>query len=115
MKKIILAGLVLGLSFGSFSQEVEKTNQKPERIKLVTGGESKSTVTTTEVKKTQTPAQELESCETQLSALNKKEVYIRGNAEELKLANENGWFKNAEKTRAVLVKRIAELKLELKK
>ncbi|MFT5820236.1 MAG: hypothetical protein ACI8ZM_001475 [Crocinitomix sp.] len=113
MKKIILAGLVLGLSFGSFSQEVEKTDQKPERIKLVKGGEPKASVITKEVK--QTPSQELESCETQLMALSKKEEYIRGNAEELKLANENGWFKDADKTRAILVKRIAALKLELKK
>ncbi len=115
MKKIVLAVLTVGFCFSGFSQEVEKTEQKPERIRLVKGGESKPVTSTTKVEKEQTPAQELRSCEAQLIALNKKEEYLRANAEEFKTATEAGWFKDAEKTRATLNKRIAELKLELKK
>ena len=115
MKKILLTGLAVGFCILSFSQETVNADKKPTRIKLVKGGESTTSSKTKEIKSTQTPAQELEKCEKNLIALQKKEDYIRSNAEELKLANENGWFKDAEKSRAVLNKRIAELKLELKK
>lgn len=115
MKKILLTGLAVGFCMISFSQIEEGADKKPVRITLVKGGEPVSSPVTKEVKATKTPKQELEKCEKQILALKKKEVYIRGNAEELKLANENGWFVDAEKSRAILNKRIAELKLELKK
>jgi len=114
MKKILLTGLAVGFCMISFTQEVEKADKKPTRLKLVKGGEPAPSTRTKEIE-TQTPQQELKKCEEKLIALKKKEDYIRGNAAELKIANENGWFVDAEKTRAILNKRIAELKLELKK
>ena len=110
MKKIIIAILAIGFSYTSFSQQADKVDKKPERIKVVKGGES----TPVEMKKKLTPKRELQNCENTLVALDKKEVVIRNNPAELKLANENGWFTDADKTRATLNKRIKELKLELK-
>ncbi|MCB0478033.1 MAG: hypothetical protein KDC84_07715 [Crocinitomicaceae bacterium] len=52
---------------------------------------------------------ELQSKKDLLKALDKKEAWIRSNPEELKLAEESGWFANAEKTRAEVRKRIKEL------
>ena len=110
MKKFIFIICTLFLTGNLFGQE---TQPRPERIKIVKGGESVPVKTVAKPKLT--PAQELESCQTQLEALNKKEEYIRATPSELKLAEENGWFVDAAMTRAQLEKRIAELKLELKK
>lgn len=110
MKKVIFVVFTLFLGGGVFGQE---TGTSPERIKIVKGGESVPVKTAAKPKLT--PAQELESCQTQLDALTKKEAYIRANPSELALAEENGWFIDAAIARAQLEKRIGELKLELKK
>ena len=97
------------VSLHGFNQEGEK---KAERVKLVKGGESMPSTTEKTVK---TPEQELKSCENQLDALNKKEAYLRSNPAEMKVAEDNGWFKDAAQTRATLEARIKELKLALNK
>lgn len=102
------------LTAGSYAQTTTTTTTT-ERIKIVPAGEPAATDPKNIVKKVQTPAEELESCETQLDALIKKEAYIRSNPEELKLAEENGWFTDAAITKATLEKRINELKIQLKK
>lgn len=111
-----MSALVLAISTTGFSQLAEKKeDKKVERIKVVKGGESKPVSTEKTTKVVLSPEEELKSCEAQLDALNKKETYLRSNPEQLKVAEENGWFADAEKTRAVLTKRINELKSELKK
>lgn len=110
MKKVIFilcATLMTGSLFG------QEGHPRPERIKIVKGGESIPVKSSAKPKLS--PAQELESCETQLEALNNKEAYLRSNPAELKLAEENGWFTDAAITRAQLERRIDELKIELKK
>ena len=97
------------VSLYGFNQEGEK---KAERVKLVKGGESMPSTTEKAIK---TPEQELKSCENQLDALNKKEAYLRSNPAEMKVAEDNGWFKDAAQTRATLEARIKELKLALNK
>lgn len=97
------------VSLYGFNQEGEK---KAERVKLVKGGESMPSATE---KTAKTPEQELKSCENQLDALNKKEAYLRSNPAEMKVAEDNGWFKDAAQTRATLEARIKELKLALNK
>lgn len=109
MKKIIFLLIMGSVSLYGFNQEGEK---KAERVKLVKGGESMPSTTEKTVK---TPEQELKSCENQLEALNKKEAYLRSNPTEMKVAEENGWFKDAAQTRATLEARIKELKLALNK
>jgi hypothetical protein len=109
MKKIIFLLVMGSASLYGFNQEGEK---KAERVKLVKGGESMPSTTEKTVK---TPEQELKSCENQLEALNKKETYLRSNPAEMKVAEENGWFKDAAQTRATLEARIKELKLALNK
>jgi hypothetical protein len=109
MKKIIFLLVMGSVSLYGFNQEGEK---KAERVKLVKGGESMPSTTEKTVK---TPEQELKSCENQLEALNKKEAYLRSNPAEMKVAEENGWFKDADQTRATLEARIKELKLALNK
>lgn len=42
-----------------------------------------------------------------LAALDTKEAWIRSNPEELKMANENGWFINANNTRKEVLAKIA--------
>lgn len=116
MKKIfILAIAFIGLSGVSFAQE--KTEKKPERIKLVKNGQSSSVKTNDvkqPVKKELSPAEEISRCEATLKALDQKEAWLRSNPNELEIALENNWFKNANETRATLNARIKELKAELK-
>jgi len=110
MKKVIFITCAIFMTGSLFAQD---GHPRPERIKIVKGGESLPVKSVAKPK--HSPAQELESCETQLEGLNKKEEYIRSNPAELKLAEENGWFTDAAITRAQLESRIGELKSELKK
>lgn len=106
MKKIfILATLFVGFSTATTAQV--KTEKKPERIRLVKGGESG-------VKETISPADEIKRCESNLKALDQKEAWLKKNPEELKKATEDGWFTDAKKTRAILNARIKELKEQTK-
>lgn len=110
MKKVIFILCATLMTTSLFGQE---GHPRSERIKIVKGGESIPVKSSTKPK--QSPAQELESCEAQLEALNKKEAYIRSTPSELKVAEDNGWFIDSAITRAQLEKRIDELKIELKK
>lgn len=114
MKSVTLIGLMF-FSFAGISQSAESSEKKTERITLIKGGESSSNETTKPSSKKMSPAQELAQCENQLLALDKKEAYIRSNPEEMKIATESNWFVNADNARAILRKRVAELKVELKK
>ena len=114
MKKLLIFLIaVTGLTTG-YTQETKTSEKKPERMKIVNGGEQENVESSDPVKK-QTPEEELKSCEAQLEAINKKEAYLKENPEALKVAKENGWFEDAQKTKTILIKRINELKIELKK
>lgn len=58
---------------------------------------------------TEAEKQELLAKRNLLTSLDKKEAWIRSNPEEMKIAQENGWFEKAAKTRAEVRKRIKEL------
>ena len=110
MKKIFVLVFAISFSAFGFSQEEEKAEKKPERITIIKGGESKPVENNTTVKKILSPEEELASCEAQLEAINKKEAYLKNNEESYKTALENGWFKDADKNKAILIKRIKALK-----
>lgn len=100
MKKVAILALIFGgFVFNGYSQE---NNKKPERIKLYPSTHTSETKLT--------PEQEIQECEQHLEALDAKEAWIKENPEELKIANENGWFANADQTRVQLKARIKELK-----
>lgn len=66
--------------------------------------------TTTPAEKTElTKEQEIQQCKDHLEALDTKEAWLRANPEELKIAEESGWFEDAAATRARLQARIKEL------
>ncbi|MDA7803288.1 hypothetical protein N8987_01765 [Crocinitomix sp.] len=113
MKKLLIL-LILTTGLTGFSQETKATEKKPERMKVVKGGEPEKVQATNTTKKL-SPEEELKSCEAQLEAINKKEAYLNSHPKDLKVAKEHGWFKDAEKNKAILTKRINELKIELKK
>ncbi|MBD3638769.1 MAG: hypothetical protein HUJ25_15555 [Crocinitomicaceae bacterium] len=100
MKSITLFVLVfLGISVTSYSQE--NNTSKPERVELYPYTPSSNTIT---------PEQEIANCEAQIEALDTKEAKIRESEEQIKIAEENGWFEQAEKNRQELQARIKELK-----
>ncbi|MCG8575219.1 MAG: hypothetical protein MI810_10075 [Flavobacteriales bacterium] len=99
MKKIfVLVVLAAGISTNSWLQEKKK---ETKRITVVD--------TRKQPKPAKSTSEELKSCKVQLEALDKKEATIRSNPEQLKVANENGWFKQAEESRKKLNARIKEL------
>lgn len=103
MKKVAIASIVfLGFATASFAQteKNETGNYKLVPIEKTTppGVNSMS------------PEEEIAFCTNQINAIDTKESWIRQNPEELKIANENGWFAQADKNRAELKARIAELK-----
>ena len=66
--------------------------------------------TTAPVEKTElTKEQEIQQCKEHLDALDKKEAWLLANPEELKIAQEAGWFEDAAVTRARLQARLKEL------
>lgn len=87
-KVIILAAFIFGMANTVNAQLRTNTNQ-----------------TTTVV--TEDDKQKLPAYKSHLKALDTKEAWIRSNPEELKMANENGWFVNADKTRKELLAKIA--------
>lgn len=65
---------------------------------------------TTPVEKTElTKEEEIQQCKDLLEALDVKEAWLRSNPEELKVAQEEGWFEDAAITRARLQARLKEL------
>ena len=67
----------------------------------------KQTPTETSQKTTKSDNELLQIYKSHLQILDKKEEWIRANPEELKIANEQGWFVNAEETRKSLRAKIA--------
>ncbi len=91
---------VVGIS--GFAQPTE-TTVSPMRI-------YRMEKTTAPVEKTElTKEQEVQQCKEHLDALDKKEAWLRANPEELKIAQEAGWFEDAAITRARLNARLKEL------
>jgi hypothetical protein len=91
---------VVGIS--GFAQPTE-TTVSPMRI-------YRMEKTTAQVEKTElTKEQEIQQCKEHLDALDKKEAWLRANPEELKIAQEAGWFEDAAVTRARLQARLKEL------
>jgi len=95
--------LIVSGSILSFCQEQNNQQQSPLKIYKMETGNSNGTKTEL------TKEQEIQACKDQLEALDTKEAYIRSNPEELKIAQENGWFEKADETRAKLNARIKEL------
>jgi len=92
MKKVlIIAVLLIGVSNSAEAQL--KTNP---------------TATTQKVDN-RTDEQKIADYKYHIKALNEKEEWIRNNPEELKIAQEQGWFEFAAKTRKELRAQIAEL------
>lgn len=100
MKQVILTtSLFLALGVSGFAQEQKVSTMKIYRMETQTA-EQKAEVSKEE---------ELKKCYDLLEALDAKEAYIRSNPDELKAANESGWFINAEATRSELRAKIKEL------
>ncbi|MBK9192193.1 MAG: hypothetical protein IPM77_12155 [Crocinitomicaceae bacterium] len=100
MKQVILTtSLFLAMGAAGFAQEKKVSTMKIYRV------ESKTPEQKTEL----TKEEELKKCYDLLEALDVKEAWIRSNPEELKVAEESGWFEDAAKTRADVNARIKEL------
>lgn len=92
MKKIfILVALVLSVSYTANAQQKQTTPVKNEQVD------------------NRTDAEKLAAYKDLLKALNTKEEWIRSKPEEVKIANEQGWFVKAAKTRKELKAKIAEI------
>jgi len=101
MKKVIISlSLILGSGILGYAQETTT----PSKMRIY-----RMENTTPAVKTELSKEEEIQNCKNHLEALDKKEAWIRSNPEELKLANENGWFDQAAATRATLLARIKEL------
>ncbi len=92
MKKvIIIAAFIVGVSYTAGAQE----NTNP--------------TTTVEKVDNRTDEQKLSAYRSHLEALDTKEEWIRSNPEETQIANEQGWFVKAAKTRKELKASIAAI------
>ncbi len=97
MKKVlILVALVLSVSYNANAQQKQTTPVKTEQVD------------------NRTDAEKLAGYKDLLKALDTKEAWIRSNPEEVKIANEQGWFENAAKTRKDLKAKIAEIENKTK-
>ncbi|MGV6860384.1 MAG: hypothetical protein ACWA41_01355 [Putridiphycobacter sp.] len=91
MKKVlILAALVLSVSYSANAQ-------------------LKNNTVKTQPVDNRTDAEKIQAYKDHLKALDTKEEWIRSNPEEMKIAQEQGWFENAARTRKELKAKIAEL------
>jgi len=92
MKKVlILVALVLSVSYNANAQQRQTSPVKTQQVD------------------NRTDAEKLAGYKDLLKALDTKEAWIRSNPEEVKIANEQGWFENAAKTRKELKAKIAEI------
>ena len=92
MKKvIILAAFIVGISYSAEAQLKTNNSTQVEKVDH------------------RTDAEKLVAYKSHLEALDTKEAWIRSNPEELKIAKEQGWFVNADKTRKELKAQIAEI------
>lgn len=90
MKKvIILAAFIVGISYSAEAQLKTNNSTQVEKVD------------------NRTDAEKLLAYRSHLEALDTKEAWIRTNPEEVKIANEQGWFVNADKTRKELKAKIA--------
>jgi len=88
-KAIILAAFIFGMAHTSEAQL--RTNSNTSTSKVVSQDDQKK----------------LQAYKSHLQALDTKEAWIRSNPEELALANRNGWFIDADKTRKEIKNAIA--------
>ncbi len=110
MKKIITIG-IFAFGFSVAVNAQENKEKQPERIKLVKVENTSQNSTNQEpTQKFATPEEEIAWCENQIKALDQKEEWIKNNPEETKIAEENGWFTEAEAQRVSLKARIEKLK-----
>ena len=92
MKKVfILVALVLSISYSANAQQKNTAPAKTQQVD------------------NRTDAEKLKAYKDHLKALDTKEEWIRSRPEEVKIANEQGWFEKAAKTRKELKAKIAEL------
>ena len=95
MKRILFSiVLVSSISFGFSQEKVNNRNANPTEING---------------RLTEAEKNELQAKKDLLTALDKKEAWLKSDPKELAIAKESGWFKNAEKTRLEVRKRIKEL------
>jgi hypothetical protein len=92
MKKVfILVALVLSISYNANAQQKQTTPAQTEQVD------------------NRTDAEKLAAYKAHLNALDTKEEWIRSKPEEVNIANEQGWFEQAAKTRKELKAKIAEI------
>ncbi|MCH2234369.1 MAG: hypothetical protein MK078_08965 [Crocinitomicaceae bacterium] len=98
------------LFIGSASIAQTESGEKIERMKVYKWENNRTTTNETKEKKEMTKEEEIAYCEGIIKSLDEKEKAIRSNPEELAKATQEGWFVEAEKTRAEMNARIEELK-----
>lgn len=108
MKKVFLSVSILGFSLLGFSQQETGTVTKSESSTMKIYRMEPTGKTSTELSR----EEEVKQCKDHLAALDSKEAWIRSNPEELKVAEETGWFEDAAETRAKLHARLKELGAE---
>jgi len=92
MKKvIIIAALILGVSYTAGAQQQSNPTTPVEKVD------------------NRTDEEKLLAYRSHLEALDTKEEWIRSNPEETQIANEQGWFVKAAKTRKELKASIAAI------
>jgi len=92
MKKVlILVALVLSVSYNANAQQRQTSPIKTQQVD------------------NRTDAEKLAGYKYQLKAYDDKEAWIRSNPEEMKIAEEQGWFEAVEKMRKELKAKIAEI------
>ncbi len=96
MKRLFITALIFGSFISGAIAQNGVTNTKKNNTEI-------------NGRLTEAERKELQAKRDLLNALDKKEAWIRSNPEEMKKAQEAGWFKNAEKTRAEVRKRIKQL------
>jgi hypothetical protein len=109
MKKLTILGLLF-FGFASQADAQEVKVKKTERITLVKSGPSEPVAKKNQTNSLKSDAEQIAGYEAVIKAIDQKEAWIKANPEELKLAQENGWFKEADATRAALKNKIQALK-----
>lgn len=102
MKKVAITLVVL-LGGSAVSMAQEQNPQTPPRTTKIVKIEKQDQGQNT------SKEDEIKNLRYQLDALDNKESLIRQNPEETKIATEQGWFEQAENTRAKIRARIKEL------
>ena len=106
--KRIFAIAILFIGSACFAQT--ESGKKVERMKVYKWENNRTTTGEKTKKEEMTKEEEIAYCEDIIKSLDEKEAAIRSNPEELVKATEEGWFEEADKTRAEMQARIEELK-----